>query len=74
MAKQTVNIELRGSGGSQVVQEFGKASKASQDFIVNVKKRGKKDRRGFSKETVFRAGARVRTALDAAMLLSLLGD
>ena len=40
MAKQIVNIEIRGSGGSQVVNEFGKVNKASQDFVVNVKKIG----------------------------------
>ena len=40
MASQTVNIELRSSGGSQVASEFGKAAKASSDFVVNIKKIG----------------------------------
>lgn len=40
MAKQTVNIELRAAGGSQVAGEFSKATKASRDFVVNIKKIG----------------------------------
>ena len=40
MARQTVNIELRAGGGNQVAGEFGKAAKASQDFVVNIKKIG----------------------------------
>ena len=40
MAKNTVNIQLRAGGASQVAGEFGKVGKASTDLIVNVKKIG----------------------------------
>lgn len=40
MAKQTVNIELRASGGTKVAGEMGKIGKASTDLVVNIKKIG----------------------------------
>ena len=40
MAKRIVNVELRGTGGAQVASELGKAGKASNDFVVNIKKIG----------------------------------
>lgn len=40
MAKQIVNIVLRGDGGTQVANEFAKVRKASTDFVVNIKKIG----------------------------------
>lgn len=40
MARQTVNIELRATGGNQVADEFGRAARASGDFVVNIKKIG----------------------------------
>lgn len=40
MARRTVNIELRASGGRQVAGELGKAGKASTDLIVNIRKLG----------------------------------